>query len=143
MNGVSLPGRAAKSPPALTAFADQLGAFLAQSVEADHPGREVVLSNLVVLGYGPGEDVVLDRYLAAARRTRKLSSKKAFRSLLSAMHADVAPGDDGTAFSSLVSVVEAVSLSGKRHPWELSRAEREAAARLYPDSSYLGLSKSG
>lgn len=106
-----------------------------QSLEADERGREVALANLAALGYGPGEDVVLDQYLAAARRTRKLSSKKAFRSVLSAMHAAAAPGDDVTAVSLLVSVVEAVSLSGKRQPWELSRAEREAAVRLYPVTS--------
>ena len=67
-----------------------------------------MLANLAALGYGRGEHVLLDAHLVAGRRAKKLSSKKAFRSLLCNLVPEVGRDEGGLTVADLVSGVEAL-----------------------------------
>jgi hypothetical protein len=133
MNGVSLPLRDYDDEIVFTAFADQLGAFLEQSMEYGRRAQKVVLANLALLGYVPGRDVLLDDYLGAARRSRKVTSKSAFRSLLASLLPPGPPEQTRATLDALVGVIEAVAPFFRRG-LAPSKREVKRTRRLWSDA---------
>jgi hypothetical protein len=133
MNGVSMPVRDYENDAVFTAFADQLNAFLEQSIEFGRRAREVVLTNLALLGYEPGRDMRLNEYLRAARRSRKLSSKSMFRSLLTSLIPSGEAEQARVTLDALVAVIEAVAPSFRRGV-KPSASDVRQARQLWSDA---------
>ena len=79
MNGISIPTD--RGDAALGASFDQLLTFFARTTDIGDWGRQVVLSNLAVIGVQVGSDAPLDKYLKEVSRSG-LTPEAAFGRLL-------------------------------------------------------------
>lgn len=81
MNGIVLPEPRRRSDAEIDAFANQLKSLFSRVEQHKERAKATVLTNLACLGFERGEDVLLDDYLARARRSQ-LSPERAFRALV-------------------------------------------------------------
>jgi len=132
MNGVSLPLGDYENDAVFTAFSDQLGVFFEQSIEFRQRARKVVIANLELLGFEAGHDVRLDGYLRAAVRSRKLSSKSAFQSLLASLFTPVTEQSEAT-LDALAAAIEACRSSFRRGV-KPSAEDVQQARQLWSDA---------